>query len=102
MWLIISTRVTSSENITKLKKIDNLLRCLGHRIVKSVLELFRSLELNVQHCWQLLVWLDPAIYGGVKGKSDTEKGNEGWFLFSFYFVDKEVYNFRINCIFSLF
>ena len=38
-------------------------------------ELFRSLELNVQHCWQLLVWLDPANYGGVKGKAETQ--NEG-------------------------
>jgi DNA polymerase epsilon subunit 1 len=65
-------------------------------------ELFRSLELNVQHCWQLLVWLDPANYGGVKGKSDAEKGNEGWFLFSFYFVVKGDYNFRVICIFSLF
>ena len=44
-------------------------------------ELFRSLELNVQHCWQLLVWLDPANYGGIKGKVDGEKQNEGW-LFS--------------------
>ncbi|KAI9558619.1 hypothetical protein GHT06_015407 [Daphnia sinensis] len=39
-------------------------------------ELFRSLELNVQHCWQLLVWLDPANYGGVKGKTDSAKEGE--------------------------
>lgn len=36
-------------------------------------ELFRSLELNVQHCWQMLVWLDPANYGGVKGKAESGK-----------------------------
>lgn len=40
-------------------------------------ELFRSLELNVQHSWQLLVWLDPANYGGFKGKSDTENDTQG-------------------------
>lgn len=52
-------------------------------------ELFRSLELNVQHCWQLLVWLDPANYGGVKGKSESAQENEGKALFIF------------NCLFFL-
>ena len=41
-------------------------------------ELFRSLELNVQHSWQLLVWLDPANYGGFKGKvKSNPEGGEG-------------------------
>lgn len=44
-------------------------------------ELFRSLELNVQHCWQLLVWLDPANYGGVKGRTDSAKESEGYRVF---------------------
>lgn len=39
-------------------------------------ELFRSLELNVQHCWQLLVWLDPANYGGFKGKIEGQPGDD--------------------------
>jgi len=38
----------------------------------------RILEFNVQHSWQLLVWLDPANYGGFKGKATSNpEGSEG-------------------------
>uniref|UniRef100_A0A6P7GFS4 DNA polymerase epsilon catalytic subunit n=1 Tax=Diabrotica virgifera virgifera TaxID=50390 RepID=A0A6P7GFS4_DIAVI len=31
-------------------------------------ELFHSLEITYRQCWEQLVWLDPANFGGIKGK----------------------------------
>ena len=59
-------------------------------------ELFRSLELNVQHCWQLLVWLDPANYGGIKGSIDAkDQGNQSE-LNVFFFVFVLLKTFLLN------
>ncbi|XP_022256094.1 DNA polymerase epsilon catalytic subunit A-like, partial [Limulus polyphemus] len=35
-------------------------------------ELFHGLDMTLQECWKYLLWLDPANYGGIKGKSETE------------------------------
>ncbi|CAG0886396.1 unnamed protein product, partial [Darwinula stevensoni] len=34
-------------------------------------ELFRSIQLSPVHCWEYLLWLDHANYGGVRSKLDT-------------------------------
>ncbi|XP_076350234.1 DNA polymerase epsilon catalytic subunit 1 isoform X2 [Tachypleus tridentatus] len=36
-------------------------------------ELFHGLDMTLQECWKYLLWLDPANYGGIKGKSKTDK-----------------------------
>ncbi|KAL4229089.1 hypothetical protein ACF0H5_012128 [Mactra antiquata] len=37
-------------------------------------ELFHLIEMSYEQCWEYLMWLDPANYGGIKGKlpSDAE------------------------------
>lgn len=59
---------------TKKRRVDDAISYIGF-VCASLRqkELFRSLELNIQHTWQLLVWLDPANYGGVKGKTEEKK-----------------------------
>ncbi|XP_077998858.1 DNA polymerase epsilon catalytic subunit A-like [Glandiceps talaboti] len=44
-------------------------------------ELFHSIDITFQQCWEHLMWLDPANYGGIKGKlpeseMDDEKEDE--------------------------
>ncbi|XP_060536886.1 DNA polymerase epsilon catalytic subunit 1 [Cylas formicarius] len=36
-------------------------------------ELYHSLEITYRQCWEHLVWLDPANYGGVLGKPNNEE-----------------------------
>lgn len=31
-------------------------------------EIFHSLSISFSRCWEFLLWMDPANYGGVKGK----------------------------------
>lgn len=31
-------------------------------------EIFHSLSITFSRCWEFLLWMDPANYGGVKGK----------------------------------
>ncbi|XP_019956457.2 DNA polymerase epsilon catalytic subunit A [Paralichthys olivaceus] len=42
-------------------------------------EIFHSLSLSFSRCWEFLMWMDPANYGGVKGKlpSNLLFGEEG-------------------------
>ncbi|CAH2005328.1 unnamed protein product [Acanthoscelides obtectus] len=39
-------------------------------------ELFHSLEITYRRCWEHLVWLDPANFGGVQGKLPEDMQNE--------------------------
>ncbi|KAA0716868.1 DNA polymerase epsilon catalytic subunit A [Triplophysa tibetana] len=44
-------------------------------------EIFHSLSITFSRCWEFLLWMDPANYGGVKGKLPSslhygEDGNE--------------------------
>nr|CAH7746305.1 unnamed protein product [Callosobruchus chinensis] len=39
-------------------------------------ELFHSLEITYRQCWEHLVWLDPANFGGVQGKLPENMQNE--------------------------
>ncbi|XP_053408498.1 DNA polymerase epsilon catalytic subunit A-like [Mercenaria mercenaria] len=35
-------------------------------------ELFHLIEMSYEQCWEYLMWLDPANYGGIKGKLPSE------------------------------
>ncbi|XP_052805264.1 DNA polymerase epsilon catalytic subunit A-like [Mya arenaria] len=35
-------------------------------------ELFHLIEMSYEQCWEYLLWLDPANYGGIKGKLPSE------------------------------
>lgn len=37
-------------------------------------ELFHSMEISYRLCWEQLIWLDAANYGGVQGKLGIEEG----------------------------
>lgn len=34
-------------------------------------EIFHSLTISFSRCWEFLLWMDPANYGGIKGKVDS-------------------------------
>lgn len=39
-------------------------------------ELFHLIEMSYEQCWEYLMWLDPANYGGIKGKLPSESAVE--------------------------
>ncbi|XP_077864309.1 DNA polymerase epsilon catalytic subunit A-like [Saccoglossus kowalevskii] len=39
-------------------------------------ELFHSVDISFQQCWEHLVWLDPANYGAIKGKLPKSVGDD--------------------------
>ncbi|XP_018571015.1 DNA polymerase epsilon catalytic subunit A [Anoplophora glabripennis] len=39
-------------------------------------ELFHSLEITYRQCWEQLIWLDPANFGGIKGKLPEDMQND--------------------------
>ncbi|XP_037072699.1 DNA polymerase epsilon catalytic subunit A-like [Pollicipes pollicipes] len=40
-------------------------------------ELFQGMEISYTHCWEYLLWLDPANYGGVRGALPKPAGTSG-------------------------
>ncbi|GAA6086212.1 DNA polymerase epsilon catalytic subunit A [Tachysurus ichikawai] len=54
---------------TKKRRIDDAIAYVEY-ITKSIhsREIFHSLSITFSRCWEFLLWMDPANYGGVKGK----------------------------------
>ncbi|TDH12869.1 hypothetical protein EPR50_G00050310 [Perca flavescens] len=65
---------------TKKRRIDDAIGYVEY-ITKSIhsREIFHSLSISFSRCWEFLLWMDPANYGGVKGKlpSSIMYGEEG-------------------------
>ncbi|AWP07054.1 putative DNA polymerase epsilon catalytic subunit A [Scophthalmus maximus] len=65
---------------TKKRRIDDAIGYVEY-ITSSIhtKEIFHSLSLSFSRCWEFLLWMDPANYGGVKGKlpSNVLYGEEG-------------------------
>lgn len=67
---------------TKKRRIDDSIAYVEY-ITNSIhsKEIFHSLSITFSRCWEFLLWMDPANYGGVKGKLPSsllygEHGNE--------------------------
>uniref|UniRef100_A0A3Q3JPX5 DNA polymerase epsilon catalytic subunit n=1 Tax=Monopterus albus TaxID=43700 RepID=A0A3Q3JPX5_MONAL len=54
---------------TKKRKIDDAIGYIDY-ITNSIhsREIFHSLSISFSRCWEFLLWMNPANYGGVKGK----------------------------------
>ncbi|KAH0625488.1 hypothetical protein JD844_015027, partial [Phrynosoma platyrhinos] len=54
---------------TKKRHIEDALAYVEY-ITKSIhsKEIFHSLTISFSRCWEFLLWMDPANYGGIKGK----------------------------------
>ncbi|KAI4894825.1 hypothetical protein NFI96_029846 [Prochilodus magdalenae] len=54
---------------TKKRRIDDAIAYVEY-ITNSIhsREIFHSLSITFSRCWEFLLWMDPANYGGVKGK----------------------------------
>ncbi|XP_075389510.1 DNA polymerase epsilon catalytic subunit A isoform X1 [Tenrec ecaudatus] len=54
---------------TKKRRIEDALAYVEY-ITNSIhsKELFHSLSISFSRCWEFLLWMDPANYGGIKGK----------------------------------
>uniref|UniRef100_A0A8B9R8J5 DNA polymerase epsilon catalytic subunit n=1 Tax=Astyanax mexicanus TaxID=7994 RepID=A0A8B9R8J5_ASTMX len=54
---------------TKKRRIDDAIAYVEY-ITNSIhsREIFHSLSITFSRCWEFLMWMDPANYGGVKGK----------------------------------
>uniref|UniRef100_A0A669ECA5 DNA polymerase epsilon catalytic subunit n=1 Tax=Oreochromis niloticus TaxID=8128 RepID=A0A669ECA5_ORENI len=54
---------------TKKRRIDDAIGYVEY-ITNSIhsKEIFHSLSISFSRCWEFLLWMDPANYGGVKGK----------------------------------
>ncbi|KAL7839918.1 hypothetical protein SRHO_G00265760 [Serrasalmus rhombeus] len=54
---------------TKKRRIDDAITYVEY-ITNSIhsREIFHSLSITFSRCWDFLLWMDPANYGGVKGK----------------------------------
>ncbi|XP_029296654.1 DNA polymerase epsilon catalytic subunit A [Cottoperca gobio] len=65
---------------TKKRRIDDAISYVEY-ITNSIhsREIFHSLSISFSRCWEFLLWMDPANYGGVKGKlpSSVTFGEEG-------------------------
>ncbi|XP_029019497.1 DNA polymerase epsilon catalytic subunit A [Betta splendens] len=65
---------------TKKRRIDDAIGYVEY-ITNSIhtREIFHSLSISFSRCWEFLLWMDPANYGGVKGKlpSSLLYGEEG-------------------------
>lgn len=62
---------------TKKKNVQDALAYVEY-IVTSIhnKELFHSIQITYQQCWEYLLWLDPSNHAGVRGKLPTELENE--------------------------
>lgn len=67
---------------TKKRRIDDAVAYVEY-ITNSIhsKEIFHSLSITFSRCWEFLLWMDPANFGGVKGKLPSsllygEHGNE--------------------------
>lgn len=58
---------------TKKKSIDDAISYLEY-IVSTIRkkELFHSLDITFNRSWEMLMWLDPSNYGGIKGKDPLQ------------------------------
>ncbi|KAM9811154.1 DNA polymerase epsilon catalytic subunit A [Neosynchiropus ocellatus] len=65
---------------TKKRRIDDAIGYVEY-ITNSIhsKEIFHSLSISFSRCWEFLLWMDPANFGGVKGKlpSSVLYGEEG-------------------------
>nr|XP_033811806.1 DNA polymerase epsilon catalytic subunit A [Geotrypetes seraphini] len=68
---------------TKKRRIEDAIAYVDY-ITKSIhsREIFHSLTISLSRCWEFLLWMDPANYGGIKGKIPSsvqygEKEKEG-------------------------
>ncbi|XP_066509888.1 DNA polymerase epsilon catalytic subunit A-like [Hoplias malabaricus] len=54
---------------TKKRRVDDAIAYVEY-ITNSIhsREIFHSLSITFSRCWEFLLWMDPANYGGVKGK----------------------------------
>lgn len=54
---------------TKKRRVDDAIAYVQY-IVNSIRgkELFHSIDISFNQCWEYLMWLDPANHGGIKGK----------------------------------
>ncbi|XP_069475427.1 DNA polymerase epsilon catalytic subunit A isoform X1 [Ambystoma mexicanum] len=54
---------------TKKRRIEDAIAYVEY-ITKSIhtREIFHSLTISLSRCWEFLLWMDPANYGGIKGK----------------------------------
>ncbi|KAL1514239.1 hypothetical protein ABEB36_003526 [Hypothenemus hampei] len=59
---------------TKKSNVEDALASIEF-VVNSIRnkELFHSLEISYKRCWEYLLWLDPANYGGILGKAPHEE-----------------------------
>ncbi|RMC06098.1 hypothetical protein DUI87_17643 [Hirundo rustica rustica] len=57
---------------TKKRRIEDAISYMEY-IINSIhsKEIFHSLTISFSHCWEFLLWMDPANYGGIKGKVDS-------------------------------
>lgn len=63
---------------TKKKRIDDAIAYVQY-VVNSIRskELFHSVDITFNQCWEYLMWLDPANHGGIRGtlaKGATQSG----------------------------
>ncbi|XP_078523382.1 DNA polymerase epsilon catalytic subunit A isoform X2 [Lissotriton helveticus] len=65
---------------TKKRRIEDAIAYVEY-ITKSIhsREIFHSLTISLSRCWEFLLWMDPANYGGIKGKipSNVLYGEKG-------------------------
>uniref|UniRef100_A0A8C3L7G5 DNA polymerase epsilon catalytic subunit n=1 Tax=Chrysolophus pictus TaxID=9089 RepID=A0A8C3L7G5_CHRPC len=54
---------------TKKRRIEDAISYMEY-IINSIhsKEIFHSLTISFSRCWEFLLWMDPANYGGIKGK----------------------------------
>uniref|UniRef100_A0A8C3Y6J6 DNA polymerase epsilon catalytic subunit n=1 Tax=Catharus ustulatus TaxID=91951 RepID=A0A8C3Y6J6_CATUS len=57
---------------TKKRRIEDAISYMEY-IINSIhsKEIFHSLTISFSRCWEFLLWMDPANYGGIKGKVDS-------------------------------
>ncbi|XP_074410293.1 DNA polymerase epsilon catalytic subunit A isoform X1 [Zonotrichia albicollis] len=57
---------------TKKRHIEDAISYMEY-IINSIhsKEIFHSLTISFSRCWEFLLWMDPANYGGIKGKVDS-------------------------------
>lgn len=62
---------------TKKKNVKDALAYVEY-IVTSIhnKELFHSIQITYQQCWEYLLWLDPSNHAGVRGKLPSDMENE--------------------------
>ncbi|XP_064424312.1 DNA polymerase epsilon catalytic subunit A [Latimeria chalumnae] len=72
---------------TKKRRIEDAIGYVEY-ITNSIhtREIFHSLTISFSRCWEFILWMDPANYGGIKGKlpssimygeTEKKKGEEG-------------------------